>query len=1258
MPESTQHLIYHTTSTRISASAGTGKTYQLVSRYIALLMLGVAPEKIIALTFTRKAAGEFRGRILHALAEGACDLRDKKTQRNQLASRVWDVWSGFTQLSENECTPAANDVPLLPATVAIVKRAAAEGKYPEDLYAQDKELQAYLKLPQQNAAQFATLLRKVVMAMSKLELSTIDSFFNSLVAGNCLELGVNSVSSLDPADEQKVRRDTVHDYLDARTTEVQKRKDFLDMFADLTGGKGGKTIERIEKELHSYLSLYRENPSVDAWQNTSYFAAQSQTPFHVATKEEAAEWHAQATTLRSLLLNYSESDFDKNVYAGLLKLAAGVVPISATIKKWLPERPDEHERLFTLLGSLSRAFEQQLPMTPELQTAAEEAEQLAQSVFSTKEDSDALTKLINKLAKGNYGVTGATKRIAAKVAPMELDGISAIIATACYLRDHLPAKCLYDAAARTRALFSLLRDYADAYETRLTATGQFSFDDIARKARELMTKEHDIEEVDDASYCREHLALRTGKKYIHWMLDEFQDTSDAQFETLAPVLQILLGESAVPFTTESPRPLPASLRPYHEDAAHFVAEGSLFVVGDDKQGIYGFRTGDTQAFHKLHTDEEWRVPIQPAHLTQSFRSARAIMGTDGFVNTLFSKLHQVELNDAGDHSVALGHYTNHETAKDAEGYVEMQVVAAEMESGDDDDKNAKDRAYEAISGILKRLTHQDKAPINGMSIGILTRTNSEAEAIANHLRNDMPDLPVLLVKDTLAAIACPLGEMLHHLFRWLSHPHDQTALSVLKASFMSCLFDKKTTTDAWEHLRDLLERQGYAALLDHIGAHFPLQSLEPEQQAAHNQLISTWLSAARAFDATGGTLPDWLNRISTLSAQGVASSRYVQIMTMHKSKGLEFDAVILPFLSDDAIDSESDLHFYRAPGGNAILLAPANKDARPDFWPGAFDGLTHTWKQRQSHDEYNLLYVATTRARFANYILLNGGSLIDSKTNKPNQRFRSISGLIRRAYEGDTAAYSTTALLDEPRGNPTWYVELAPKDATASAAAAIPAPLGAAVPRRPRISPSTLAKAEDKQKDEPEDSGNHSRVNNGGLSAADFGKAVHTAWEEIIWHSAPLPTWMQGKNDAKRTPAQNVVYHALQQPEVAALFTCAPNQEVYNEQPLEAITDKGEWLSGTIDRLVLTTDATGTVTAAHIIDFKTNQLDHTKKESYDALKKEYSAQMTAYRKHVAHALDLDPAAISVSLLSCPLGIPATILPYAASELDNKENTKK
>lgn len=178
---------------------------------------------------------------------------------------------------------------------------------------------------------------------------------------------------------------------------------------------------------------------------------------------------------------------------------------------------------------------------------------------------------------------------------------------------------------------------------------------------------------------------------------------------------------------------------------------------------------------------------------------------------------------------------------------------------------------------------------------------------------------------------------------------------------------------------------------------------------------------------------------------------------------------------------------------------------------------------------------------------------------------------------------------------------------------------------------------------EPEESRTISQVDYGKLSAAEFGTLVHAAWEEISWYDATLlPAWMH--KNATRTLVQSLVYDALQQPEIAALFTRQPGQEVYNEQPLEAITDKNEWLSGTIDRLVLTHDAAGKVTSAYIIDFKTNQLAPKKEESYDALKAEYLPQMTEYRKHVAKALNLPESAVAASLLSCPLGMKARIVP--------------
>ena len=79
-------------NTMIRASAGTGKTYQLTNRFIRLLLFGAAPERIIALTFTRKAAGEFFEGILDKLAKAAdgpaCLLYTSPSPRDLSTSRM------------------------------------------------------------------------------------------------------------------------------------------------------------------------------------------------------------------------------------------------------------------------------------------------------------------------------------------------------------------------------------------------------------------------------------------------------------------------------------------------------------------------------------------------------------------------------------------------------------------------------------------------------------------------------------------------------------------------------------------------------------------------------------------------------------------------------------------------------------------------------------------------------------------------------------------------------------------------------------------------------------------------------------------------------------------------------------------------------------------------------------------------------------------------------------------------------------------
>ncbi len=1250
-------LRHHVTSNLIAASAGTGKTYQLASRYIALLVLGARPEEIIALTFTRKAAGEFRNRILHALAEGACDKRDKATGRNELTVRVWDVLSGLTIDENGKAIEAANPVPLLPVTAALVKLAEAEHCYPEDLYNHSQELRDYYGFPKTEAKTYARLLQETVAVLGKLRLTTLDSFFSSLVATNSLELGMNCAAPLDPADESRVQASTIRDYLDAQGAEEHSREEFLRIFSSLTGGVGNKTQSQISAELKSFLKLYRELPTGTRWGDAAAFGKETQ--LNVASDAEMEEYKAAAATLRDLLRNYKYLPATKGLRTQLSDLASGALVIGKTAAKWLDGLRDDYPGLPEMVALLD-AFDAQSAMTPELEQNAAITAAAPALYRWTNKQRDGLDEVIKKLRTAKkWNHTANTKAFKSAV-----DALLAQQANSSDLQgfrrssmtlSSLAAPCkLRQIADRTAALRTLLAGYADCYEQRMLAEGRLSFADIARMAKELMLKD-----IGDPTLLRHHVAYRMGGELHHWMLDEFQDTSEDQFTTLTPLLQPIANDARAndfDFSSEHwESGMPHSLRGKLDSKKHYVTNESIFVVGDVKQSIYGFRTGKTEVFDRLKTDDTWKSPLQPSELKRSFRSSPVIMGKDGFINRLFSTLHSIEcpVNDApgcieSDPVTHLEQFAVHQAARNKAGYVEIMAVAPpqEEDAADDDDSTSRTRIYDAIVHKLQQLTDAGSHPLHGMSIAILVRSNNEADEIMAWLGDKMPGLPRLLVKDTLAAAASPLGEILLYFFKWLLHPSDAAALNIARASFLQTLFDAPADRVHARWLR-MLQHTGYAATLDAL-----LQLLDTPDRKANAHTIRLWQDSALAFDAEGTSLADWCNRMKNLSVQAAGSSGAVQIMTMHKSKGLEFDAVILPYAGTKAVDDTRDINYFITDDGQSMLLKPGSKSDWEQLSP-VFPELASRWQQNQRREAYNLLYVAATRARHANYIICHGAELCSASKDEESGDIiptwkaaaRSMGGLIRQVAtilgdeEKSPLGKITQNQLIYTQGEPDWFDELQQEASKTALPAAATTPLGAAIPLRRRTNPSTLAKAEDKQA--AEDATDFKPLQRpAGPGGAEFGTSVHKAWEEITWLNAPLPSWF----NQPATDEQKVVAAALQQPEIAALFTRRLGQEVYNEQPLEAITDKNEWLSGTIDRLVLTIDAGGTTTAAHIIDFKTNQLDPTKEESYDALKTEYLPQMTEYRKHVAKALNLPESAVAASLLSCPLGIKARIVP--------------
>ena len=733
-------------------------------------------------------------------------------------------------------------------------------------------------------------------------------------------------------------------------------------------------------------------------------------------------------------------------------------------------------------------------------------------------------------------------------------------------RNDILRRCLQ----KSQRMAQLMRTYCSIYDKEVTSTGKLVFDDITRAMPELLNKgDMDVQR-------RLDLRLR------HWMLDEFQDTSPQQWEALKPLLNEAVSKT---------------------DHENELSNHTVFVVGDEKQSIYGWRGASPELFRSLKEIPFWANHLKQSGMSLSYRSAPAIMD---FVNLVF----QPEISSRS--------FPKHASAKtDMKGYVQVTALPAVQQA---------EQNEQACKEIGRILMEDIRFTEGGVTAAILVRKNADGLLIQQWLKRHYPELPVALLSDKKIAALSPIGEMLLCFFRWLQHPADSYCHSVLKESpLWAALSSYHRSSQPWSYWRNVLDKEGYATILDRIC--FALNEADPDAT------LREWMTAAMAFDAIGGSLEEWILYIANKSRNEDPPKSSVHIMTMHKSKGLEYDAVILPLLGGKSLCDTSRMHYLEARDAKGqllgILLPPGNDDQRA-AWP-ELEPYIENWKSKQLKESRNLLYVALTRAAHANYIILNGntiksdddiptnyGSMICQALNIKNDKPLKVTALYA---EGSRDWRKAGQLVDAPENLP-------------------PPQLLPPTRRRARVSPSKAhgePNAEQVEECRPMPDSN--------TDGTELGIRVHACWEEISWLHEHLPLWISAPSNDE----QRIVVNALQQNDVRALFTAQPGQQVYNEQCIEAINAKNEWVSGIIDRLVLTQDEQGCVTAAHIIDFKTNKLTSTDESAYNTLKSAYTGQMKAYRELIALAFELPAEHITVSLLSCPTGHPAEVVTFTEKD---------
>ncbi len=679
------------------------------------------------------------------------------------------------------------------------------------------------------------------------------------------------------------------------------------------------------------------------------------------------------------------------------------------------------------------------------------------------------------------------------------------------------------AVERTSAVLELVERYDRECDRRLRRRGLLGFDDLKGLMSGWMTG-------PGAGVDPDRIDFRLDVRGRHWLLDEFQDTSPTEWRGLEPLL----------------------------DRASKDPEGSLFVVGDVKQAIYRWRGGEVGLFDEV--ERKYRGDLAVFTMPESRRSCDAVLqlvnGICGHREAIASVL--------GSEVVSQWPWEAHVPAEARiTGLSRVEVVPGEL----------KDRLDRTV--VLLR---EIGIPNLDLSCGILVRTNDEVRQVAERLR--LEGIPVVEEGVRRPADDNVVGVALKALLGWLADPADTLARGIVRMSPFEGVLASRWGRDgagdseasngdaaavvvdwkAWEGLMGDAGTRGFAGMVERL-----VEPLWGGWSGFSRRRADDLIGALAAFDASGGAgARAALRSIEGLEVSQPPGAAAVQVMTIHKSKGLGFDVVILPEVEDEAIPNAS--RFRIAQGDGWCLDTPA---AWVRAQVPALRELEEAWGITQRYDALCLLYVALTRAKRGLYVLMPDASA--TSVNRP-----SLVQLIRTALpaaDGDVLWQ---------QGDPLWMRDVKP----ASIRQDPPTPV--LVPSRPLQDRLTATSAKRRSGSAPADS----------PTGMEIGTAFHAAFERVGWIDEETPGLPKDDIGSR-------VLDLVMDPDLREYFERRGRTVVlHREQPVEAILD-GQWFSGVIDRLHVHEDGN----RVEVLDFKTDAV-----ESMESLVEKYSGQMEIYRR--------------------------------------------
>jgi ATP-dependent exoDNAse (exonuclease V) beta subunit len=654
--------------------------------------------------------------------------------------------------------------------------------------------------------------------------------------------------------------------------------------------------------------------------------------------------------------------------------------------------------------------------------------------------------------------------------------------------------------------------------------------------------------------------FRLDSTISHILLDEFQDTSISEWNVIEPIIDEILSKADI--------------------------EHSLLCVGDSKQAIYGWRGGVSAIFDSI---TKRFAGIQEDILATSRRSTKEVLDC---VNKVFTALCQGGVLEQYPSVIAnwKDRFEEHSPADASKGsgYVTVLTVP-------DDPEIKEQEIISLIENLLNRKITDD--------IAILVRSNRQVAKYVELLKSH--GITVQEEGGQLI-LTSPAVSLVMAVLQLLDHPGDSASEFLVKNSLLGAEFTKPSALNI---LRARFCEEGFGKTLNNL-----ISKIIPLYPARESEFLKVLAAEGYRVESDIGSRLISFKEFVIDTRVNLGSMAEVKVMTLHQSKGLGFDVVLLPEL-DDRIINANRLPWV-IPDRESALEAPErivptlNKKVRAAL--PEFQSAYEKYEAALVEESLCLLYVGMTRAK-------RGLHLIFTPT-KPDSA-PSYSQILSNIFNVPPFAQDDrTARIAFELGQ-----QLSPiKKVTPLEKSLVVVPDSVAFTKKSqRRQPTFISPSEvDSKKDVTLDQLFSKRDD----TARTEGSEVHALLEKIDWinskEAAPLVEANQKLKEASNNPVFIKTLSKEGYP---------PGVELVVEQELGILVrDGGQIIYGACDRVVKILKDSRLV-GIDIIDFKVTKATPTE------LKERYSDQMNTYRKALAEAYKIRDQNISTKILTIPNG---------------------